>query len=121
MASLLVSPSVVEFRNVLSGEQRSAIITIKVGLRASRAMQLALTRSPSTQNNDKRTNTLRLRPPKSKYFVVKGWTASQSLAPGLETSLEIVFTGEGMESVKESILDRVIIQYEHGDVVSASK
>ena len=41
------------------------------------------------QNHDSRTKTVKVRPPKSKYFGLTGFFTAQSLAPGLETQFEV--------------------------------
>ncbi|GAX74871.1 hypothetical protein CEUSTIGMA_g2317.t1 [Chlamydomonas eustigma] len=95
MAGLAVTPPKVELKDVVKEEKRNLLIIVK--------------------NSGTKTTQLRLRPPKSKYFSVRGWQPSQFLAPGLETSFEVLFDAHGLEQVKEVIQDRLLIQSESGD------
>ena len=104
MSGVVVVPSSVVISDVTAGVAKSVTVTLKVRhLETRRVMQqhggyarpmLLITHQvivfAGRQNEDKRTKTIRIRPPKSAYFSIKGWQPSQHLAPGLETTFEVL-------------------------------
>ncbi|EFJ49198.1 hypothetical protein VOLCADRAFT_90100 [Volvox carteri f. nagariensis] len=66
------------------------------------------------QNLDARTRTVKVRPPKSKYFVLREFFKPTSLAGGLETRFEVFFDGDKFEPDRQSVQDKIVIQTETG-------
>ncbi|GFR48568.1 hypothetical protein Agub_g10470, partial [Astrephomene gubernaculifera] len=94
MAQLQVTPAVLEFQNVQSGNVLSAWVTVK--------------------NLDARTRTVKVRPPKTKYFALREFFKPQSLAGGLETRFEVLFDGDKLEPDRQHVQDKIVIQTENG-------
>ncbi|KXZ50888.1 hypothetical protein GPECTOR_14g137 [Gonium pectorale] len=91
MAQLQVTPPVLDFPNVQPGQLLS------------------------TWNLDARTRTVKVRPPKTKYFALREFFKPRSLAGGLETRFEVLFDGDKFEPDRQYVQDKIVIQTETGN------
>ncbi|GLI64998.1 hypothetical protein VaNZ11_008424 [Volvox africanus] len=94
MSQLQVSPPALDFPNVEPGQVLSTWVTLK--------------------NLDARTRTVKVRPPKSKYFALREFFKPTCLAGGLETRFEVFFDGDKFEADRQSVQDKIVIQTETG-------
>lgn len=98
---LLVTPALIEFRDVEAGSgavQRSALLRVKVRagmdacmLRRRPAARVTIPSPIPQQNTDgRRSHSVRLRPPATARFAARGALQhTQRLAPGMEALLEV--------------------------------
>ncbi|PNW70067.1 hypothetical protein CHLRE_17g704300v5 [Chlamydomonas reinhardtii] len=94
MAQLQVTPAQLEFANVQPGQVLSAWVTVK--------------------NLDARARTVKVRPPKTKYFALREFFKPHSLAGGLETRFEVFFDGDKFEADRQYAQDKIVIQTDSG-------
>ncbi|KAG2493472.1 hypothetical protein HYH03_008289 [Edaphochlamys debaryana] len=95
MANLQVTPASLDFANVESGQILSQWVTVR--------------------NLDARKRTVKVRPPKTKYFALREFFQPQVLAGGLETRFEVFFDGEKFEPERQYVQDKITIQTDGGN------